>query len=48
MGKGVAFGKKVGQTIEVPQDTRVYSLKELTERGDAREIINSGMSGTCE
>ena len=46
MGKGVAFGKKVGQTIEVPQDTRVYSLKELTERGDAREIINS-VSPVC-
>ena len=40
MGKGVAFGKKVGQTIEVPQDTRVYSLKELTERGDARETVS--------
>ena len=46
MGKGIAFGKKIGQTIEVPQDARIYSLKELTDRGDAREIINS-VSPVC-
>ena len=33
MGKGVAFGKKVGQTVSVTGDARVYSLKELTDRG---------------
>ena len=32
MGKGVAFGKKVGQTVSVTGDARVYSLKELTDR----------------
>ena len=41
MGKGVAFGKKVGQTVSVTADSRVYSLKELTDRGEAREIIKS-------
>lgn len=41
MGKGVAFGKKVGQTVSVTADSRVYSLKELTDRGEAKEIIKS-------
>ena len=41
MGKGVAFGKKVGQTVAVTEDARVYSLKELTDRGEAKEIIKS-------
>lgn len=41
MGKGVAFGKKVGQTVSVTGDARVYSLKELTDRGETKEIIKS-------
>lgn len=41
MGKGVAFGKKVGQTVSVTGNARVYSLKELTDRGEAKEIIKS-------
>lgn len=41
MGKGVAFDKKVGQTVSVTGDARVYSLKELTDRGEAKEIIKS-------
>ena len=41
MGKGVAFGKKVGQTVSVTGDVRVYSLKELTDRGEAKDIIKS-------
>ena len=41
MGKGVAFGKKVGQTVSVTGDARVYSLKERTDRGEAKEIIKS-------
>ena len=41
MGKGVAFGKKVGQTVSVTGDARVYSLKVLTDRGEAKEIIKS-------
>ena len=34
MGKGVAFGKKVGQTVPVTAEAKVYSLKEMTERGE--------------
>lgn len=41
MGKGVAFDKKVGQTVSVTGDARVYSLKELTDRGEAKDIIKS-------
>lgn len=41
MGKGVVFGKKVGQTIEIPDDAKIYSLHELTERGAAKDIIKS-------
>ena len=35
MGKGVAFGKKVGQTVSVTGDARVYSLMEL-----ANEVLD--------
>lgn len=28
MGKGVAFGKKVGQTVPVTAEAKVYSLKK--------------------
>ena len=41
MGKGVAFGKKVGQTVSAAAEAKVYSLKEMTERGDAKDIIKS-------
>ena len=41
MGKGVAFGKKVGQTVPVTAEAKVYSLKEMTERGDAKDILKS-------
>ena len=41
MGKGVAFGKKVGQTVPVATEAKVYSLKKMTERGDAKDIIKS-------
>ena len=27
MGKGVAFGKKVGQTVSAAAEAKVYSLK---------------------
>lgn len=41
MGKGVGFGKKVSEQIqERPEDT-VYSLQESTERGAAKELVNS-------
>ncbi len=41
MGKGVTFGKKVGQAIEIPEDSKVYSLRELTDRGDAKDIVTT-------
>ena len=41
MGKGIGFGKKVSERIETRPEDRVYSLKEYTERGDAREIVQS-------
>ena len=41
MGKGVGFGKKVTERIEKRVEDTVYSLQELTERGEAREIIKT-------
>lgn len=41
MGKGIGFDKKIGERIEAREEDRVYSMMELTERGDAREIIKS-------
>lgn len=41
LGKGVGFGKKVSEYGKVSSKDTVYSLQELTERGDAREIIKS-------
>lgn len=41
MGKGIGFGKKVSERVEARPEDRVYSLKEYTERGDAREIVQS-------
>lgn len=39
MGKGVGFGRKVSEYVEAGPDDTVYSLQELTERGDARQIV---------
>lgn len=41
MGKGIAFGKKVSEQVDVRDGDTVYSLQEFTERGDAKEIMNS-------
>ncbi len=46
MGKGVAFGKKVSDRIEVRAEDTVYSLHEFTERGNAKDIIKS-VSPVC-
>ena len=51
MGKGVAFGKKVGQTVPVTAEAKVYSLKEMTERGEAKRYPQIGfttLSGVCK
>ena len=39
MGKGLAFGKKTGQRVQPGDDARIYSLTEMTERGNARTIV---------
>lgn len=39
IGKGVGFGKKVSQRIEVPEECAIYSLYEHTERGSAMELV---------
>ena len=41
MGKGVGFGKKVTERIEKRVEDMVYSLQELTDRGEAKEIIKT-------
>ncbi len=41
MGKGVGFGKKVSEYVEIAEDALVYSLQEATERGNAKELVKS-------
>lgn len=41
LGKGIVFGKKVGQRIEAAPEHTVYFLQELTERGNAKAIVKS-------
>ena len=40
MGKGIGFGKKSGAAAELKEDSRVYSLQECGERGDAKDIVD--------
>jgi transcriptional antiterminator len=39
IGKGIGFGRKVSERLELPEGCTVYSLREQTERGDAGELI---------
>ena len=41
MGKGIGFGKKISERMEVRDSDTVYSLQESTERGDAQEMAKS-------
>ncbi len=41
MGKGIGFGKKITEYVDVRPEDTIYSLQELTERGDAREIVKA-------
>ncbi|MCR5196458.1 MAG: PRD domain-containing protein [Pseudobutyrivibrio sp.] len=41
MGKGIGFGKHVSETIDVDAESKIYSLKESTERGDKRDLVAS-------
>lgn len=39
MGKGIGFGKKVSQRIEAEEGVTVYSLRAVSEKGTARELL---------
>lgn len=41
LGKGIGFGKKVSEYVEARPGDTIYSLQELTERGDAGEMIKT-------
>ena len=41
MGKGVGFGRKVAERIEVRPEDRLYSFQKYKERGGAKEIVKS-------
>ena len=41
MGKGIGFGKKVTERIELPEEVSMYSLKETTKRGSASKLARS-------
>lgn len=41
LGKGIGFGKKVTEHIDAREGDSVYSLKDITERGDAGDIAKS-------
>lgn len=41
IGKGIGFGKKVSEYIEARPEDTVYSLQELTDRGNAVEIVKT-------
>lgn len=41
LGKGIGFGKKVAERIETREGDRLYSLKQYTDRGGAKEIVKS-------
>ena len=41
MGKGIAFGRKVNEKIEIRGEDTVYSLQEATERGAAKDIVKT-------
>ena len=39
MGKGIGFGRKIAERIEVDAESSVYSLQSTTERGEAEAIV---------
>lgn len=41
VGKGIGFGKRVSEYVEPGKGDTVYSLQELTERGNAGELVKS-------
>lgn len=41
LGKGVGFGRKIGEQMEKPEECTVYSLQETSTKGDTSELIKS-------
>ena len=41
MAKGIGFGKKVTERVELPDEVSMYSLKETTRRGSASKLARS-------
>lgn len=41
LGKGVGFGKKVAERMEVRETDTLYSLQESTDRGKSTELVKS-------
>lgn len=39
MGKGLGFGRKVSEYVEIGPEDTLYSLQEMTERGNAQNIV---------
>lgn len=46
MGKGIGFGKKVAERMDTDDETSVYSLQDITDRGNAGEIAKT-VSPVC-
>jgi transcriptional antiterminator len=41
LGKGVGFGKKVSDRMEISENIKIYLLQQETDRGSAKQIISS-------
>ena len=39
LGKGIGFGKKVSERIEATEDVSVYSMKNVSEPGTAKQMV---------
>ena len=39
LGKGIGFGKKVSERVEATADVSVYSMKNVSEPGTAKEMV---------
>ena len=38
--KGIGFGVKISERLDLPKDASIYSLEKTTERGNAMSIVN--------
>ena len=41
MDKGIGFGKKISERVEIGENETVYSLQKSTERGEAKKLATS-------